>query len=116
LVGLAVTYCVYILSNRSRVLYVGVTRDLERRLEEHRQHLTPGFTQKYWVRRLVYFEVFGDPRAAIAREKQIKNWRREKKIALIESKNPLWRDLSAGWHQQPRQAKAKRQDSSLRSE
>jgi putative endonuclease len=90
-------YWVYILSSRNRVLYVGVTNDLQRRIAEHKSHLVPGFTAKYKVDRLVYFETMGDVRAAIAREKQIKGWRREKKAALIASANPDWEDVSAGW-------------------
>ena len=91
-------YYVYIIASKSRVLYIGVTNDLERRLFEHRQKLIPGFTSKYNISRLVYFELFGDVRDAIAREKQLKGWRREKKIALIESPNPTWQDLSEAWH------------------
>ncbi len=91
------TYYVYILASKSCVLYVGVTNNLERRLFEHRQKLAPGFTAKYNVTRLVYFETFENVRDAIAREKQLKPWRREKKIALIEAMNPEWRDLSAAW-------------------
>jgi len=89
------TYCVYILASRSRNLYVGVTNNLERRLIEHRQGIVPGFTSQYRIFRLVHFETFGDVRMAIAREKEIKAWRREKKIRLIESGNPTWVDLAA---------------------
>jgi len=92
------TYYVYIMASRSRVLYVGVTRDLTGRVSEHRQKLIPGFTARYNANRLVYYEDFRDIRAAIAREKQIKGWLRSKKIALIESMNPRWQDLSAGWY------------------
>jgi putative endonuclease len=87
-------YCVYILANRPRNLYVGVTNDLERRMIEHRDGLVSGFTTRYRVFRLVYFEVFGDVTASIAREKEIKAWRREKKIRLIERANPTWADLA----------------------
>jgi putative endonuclease len=86
-------YYVYILSGESTVLYVGVTRDILRRLAEHGARRGPGFTAKYNIRHLVYFEVFGGPRAAIAREKQIKGWVRAKKVSLIEGMNPTWRDL-----------------------
>lgn len=86
-------YAVYILASRSRVLYVGVTNDLVRRVWEHRNASVPGFTQRYRVHRLVYFEHTTDVLAAIAREKQIKGWRRDKKVALIESSNAEWRDL-----------------------
>ncbi len=91
-------YYVYIMSNYSRTLYTGVTNNLERRVYEHQQKLVPGFTSRYNITWLVYYEVTGDPRAAIAREKQIKGWRRSKKIALIESMNPAWQDLSRGWY------------------
>jgi putative endonuclease len=90
-------FYVYIMSNKSRSLYTGVTNDLERRIYEHKQKLVPGFTAKYNITRLVYFEVTEDVGAAIAREKQIKGWLRIKKIALIESMNPKWTDLSARW-------------------
>jgi putative endonuclease len=73
------TYCVYILASRSRNLYTGVTGNLELRMVEHRQRLIPGFTTRYRIFRLVYFEFFSDVRAAIVREKEIKGWRREKK-------------------------------------
>lgn len=90
-------YYVYIMTNKSPTLYTGVTNDLERRVYEHKQKLVPGFTAKYNITRLVYFEVMQDVHAAIAREKQIKGWLRRKKIALIESVNPGWADLSVGW-------------------
>jgi putative endonuclease len=91
-------YYVYILTNRSKTLYTGVTNDLERRLFEHRHHLVRGFTAKYRVDRLVYFETTPNVLAAIAREKQIKGWTRRKKIALIESANAGWRDLCEEWN------------------
>ena len=87
------TYCVYILTNRSGTLYVGVTGDLARRLYEHRQRLVPGLTSRYRIDRLIYAEPFNDIRDAITREKQIKGWRRDRKLALIAEKNPDWRDL-----------------------
>ena len=90
-------YYVYIMASRSRVLYVGMTNDLHRRVEQHKQKLVEGFTQKYNVTRLVYYEVTNDVHAAIAREKQIKGWRRSKKTKLIESVNPTWNDLSEEW-------------------
>ena len=90
-------YYVYIMTNKSRTLYTGVTNNLERRVYEHKQKLIPGFTSKYNISRLVYFEATEDIRAAIEREKQIKGWLRSKKVALIESVNPTWADLSAGW-------------------
>ena len=89
-------YCVYILANASNsVLYTGVTNDLERRLFEHKNHLVPGFTSRYNVEKLVYFEAVNDINAAIAREKQLKGWSRAKKNALVETLNPDWRELSA---------------------
>ena len=92
-------YYVYILTNRKRgVLYTGITNNLERRLYEHKQKLISGFTSKYNLIRLVYFEATIDVSAAIAREKQIKGWLRKKKIALIESENPGWNDLSEEWY------------------
>ena len=100
-------YFVYILASRSRTLYVGVTNDLARRVYEHRMRLVPGFTSRYRIDRLVYCEDTTDIRSAIAREKQIKSWRREKKLELISNANPTWKDLSEGWPTA---------DSSLRSE
>jgi putative endonuclease len=87
------TFFVYILANRSRGLYVGVTNDMARRLEQHRA-ANGGFSARYRCVRLVFVETAPDARTAIAREKQLKNWRREKKIALIEAMNPAWDDLS----------------------
>jgi len=93
-------YYVYIMTNRKNgVLYIGVTNDLERRVYEHRYKIIRGFTSKYNCTRLVYYDSSPDVRAAIAREKQIKGWLRKKKIALIESMNPEWRDLSEGWYE-----------------
>ena len=86
-------YYVYIMTNQSRTFYVGMTNSLERRVYQHKHKLIEGFTSRYNITQLVYYEVFSDVREAIAREKQIKDWRREKKIALIESLNPSWRDL-----------------------
>ncbi len=90
-------YHVYILATRGRVLYVGVTNDLRRRVLEHKAHLAPGFTQRYNVDRLVYFETTANVQAALAREKVLKGWRREKKVTLIEAENPEWRDLAGEW-------------------
>jgi len=86
------------MASRSRTLYTGVTNNLERRVAEHKRHLVPGFTGRYRIERLVYFETWGHIRDAIQREKQIKGWRRSKKNALIESRNPAWTDLSEGWY------------------
>jgi len=91
-------YYIYILTSRSGTLYTGVTNNLHRRVYEHKHKLVEGFTNKYNVDRLVYFETFPNVRDAIGREKQIKGYRRSKKIALIESMNPKWQDLSDGWY------------------
>ena len=91
-------YFVYILTNwNNHVLYIGITNDLYRRLYEHKNHLVDGFTKRYNVNKLVYFEITSDVKSAIEREKQLKGWLRGKKIALIESQNPEWRDLSLDW-------------------
>jgi putative endonuclease len=87
---------VYILTNRSRTLYVGVTGDLARRMTQHRAREVPGFTATYRLDRLVYAEEFRWVQEALAREKQVKRWRRAKKVALIEGLNPEWEDL--GWN------------------
>jgi putative endonuclease len=93
-------YYVYILTNRKQgVLYTGITNDLERRMYEHKNKLIPGFTSKYNLKKLVFFEETIDVNSAIAREKQIKSWLRKKKVALIESINPEWRDLSEDWYE-----------------
>ncbi len=91
-------YHVYILASATGVLYVGVTNRLERRVAQHKEKRLPGFTKRYNVARLVHFEPLGDVRNAIAREKEIKGWRREKKLALIRSMNPAFRDLSLEFH------------------
>ena len=90
-------YYVYIVASPSRTLYTGMTNDLARRMFEHKHQLIPGFTARYNVDELVYFEETSDVNAAIAREKQIKGWTRAKKVALIQSTNPHWQDLSAEW-------------------
>jgi len=79
------------------VMYLGVTNDLERRLYEHKNKLVKGFTERYNVNKLVYFEETRDITAAIAREKEIKKWRREKKDQLVNRMNPNWKDLISGW-------------------
>lgn len=92
------TYYVYLLTNwNNKVMYVGVTSNLERRVYEHKNKLVEGFTQKYNVNKLVCFETTNDVLAAIEREKQIKKWRREKKNQLVMQMNPTWDDLSLGW-------------------
>jgi len=92
------TYYVYIMTNHSGTLYTGVTNDLVRRVWQHKQQQIEGFTRRYNITRLVYYEETSDIKAAIAREKQIKGWLRKKKVALIESINPGWKDLSEGWY------------------
>ncbi len=85
---------VYILSNqKSGALYIGVTTDLIKRIYEHKEGITKGFASRYNIKRLVYYEIFEDVRMAIEREKELKKWRREWKIALFEKSNPDWRDL-----------------------
>ncbi len=91
------TFYVYILANRTRRLYVGITNNQARRLFEHRRKGKSAFAHRYNINRLVFWESTDDPRTAIAREKQRKGWRREKKTNLIESMNPDWEDLSLGW-------------------
>jgi putative endonuclease len=91
-------YYVYIMSNWSRRLYVGVTNNLLRRVQEHKEKRVDGYTSRYVFDRLVHFETTTNVRAAIAREKQIKGWLRERKLRLIEEANPGWDDLSHGWY------------------
>jgi putative endonuclease len=90
-------YYVYIMTNKSKTLYTGVTNDLVRRVYEHKSKIISGFTSRYNITKLVYFEAEDNINVAIAREKQIKGWLRAKKIALIESINPNWKDLSEDW-------------------
>ena len=92
------TYYVYIMTNKTRTLYTGVTNNLQKRVLQHKRKLVPGFTSQYNITRLVYYEVHGDVRAAIQREKQIKSWLRAKKVALVVALNPAWKDLSAEWY------------------
>ena len=105
-------YYVYIMSSKRRTLYVGVTRDLHRRVYEHRDKLVEGFTRRYNVTQLIYYEATPDVESAIAREKEIKGWLRTKKVRLIESLNPVWADLAEEWQE----GHAAPPDSSLRSE
>jgi putative endonuclease len=90
-------YSVYIMTNKSRTLYTGVTNDLMRRVYEHKNKLVQGFTSKYNIQYLVYYESTSSIHVALEREKQIKGWLRAKKIALINSMNPEWKDLSEEW-------------------
>ena len=91
-------YYVYIITNKSKTLYVGMTNNLNRRLFEHKNKIIEGFTKKYNIDKLVYFETFTNAYEAIRREKQIKGWLRIKKINLIEEMNPGWNDLSDEWN------------------
>ena len=91
-------YYVYIMTNIRRTLYVGVTNDIERRVYEHKHKLVDGFAKRYNITWLVHYEETSDDVAAIEREKQVKGWRRSKKVALIESVNPRWRDLALEWY------------------
>ena len=101
------TYFVYIMSNVSKMLYVGVTNGIEKRVFQHKEKLVPGYTQQYNLFMLVYFEEFADIRYAIAREKQIKGWLRSKKVALIAAKNPQWKDLAENWFKKPSKTKTR---------
>jgi len=91
-------YFTYIVASRSLTLYIGITRDLEKRVFEHKRRLHEGFTATYHCDRLVWFESFSDPRRAIHREKQLKGWIRAKKLALITKTNPTWIDFSETWY------------------
>jgi putative endonuclease len=92
-------YYVYIMTNgpKAAILYIGITGDLRRRVWQHKNKLLPGFTGRYNLTTLVYYECFVDPDEAINREKEIKGWRRSKKLELIESMNPRWEDLARDW-------------------
>ena len=97
-------YYVYIMTNKARTLYVGVTNNLEQRVAQHKEKLVEGFTSRYGLNELAYYASTNDVREAIAREKQIKGWTRAKKIVLIEEMNPNWDDLSATWFSDPKQS------------
>jgi len=90
-------YYAYIMSNQSKTLYTGVTNDLERRVREHKLKIKDGFTKRYNVTQLVWFDRFDDVTQAIESEKRIKRWRRSKKITMIEKNNPHWEDLAEHW-------------------
>jgi putative endonuclease len=91
-------YAVYIMASKSRTLYTGVTSNLEQRVYQHKNKMVDGFTSKYNIDRLVYFELTTDAMPAMEREKQIKGWSRGKRVALIETTNPTWSDLSEEWN------------------
>ena len=93
------TYYIYIMASQSGTLYVGMTNDIKKRVYQHKNHLITGFTDKYNIDRLLYFETTSDSVSAILREKQIKKYRREKKVALVDSQNPAWQDLSKDWYE-----------------
>ncbi|HTV06887.1 MAG TPA: GIY-YIG nuclease family protein [Acidobacteriaceae bacterium] len=90
-------YSTYIVASRTHVIYIGVTNDIERRMREHKNDEFDSFTSKYKCNRLVWLEQYNSPSAAIARETQLKGWRRSRKIDLIERSNPTWIDLSEEW-------------------
>jgi len=92
-------FYVYIMASKSRVLYIGITNSLRRRVWEHKNGLCSGFTRDYKIHRLVYFERFQYVKNAICREKQLKGWLRKRKVELIETANPTWEDLAAGWYE-----------------
>ena len=96
------TFWVYILTSRTGTLYIGITGYIDQRISQHKMDSIEGFTNKYKVHRLVYYKTFGYVLNAIRREKQLKGWRREKKIALIEKANPRWQNLSEHWGREMR--------------
>lgn len=96
----SITCYVYIMNSPSGTLYTGMTADLFKRVYQHRHKLIKGFTSQYNVTRLAYFEETTDVKSAIAREREIKSWRRSKKIDLIKSMNPQWKDLAEGWFEE----------------
>ncbi|MEO5886353.1 MAG: GIY-YIG nuclease family protein [Anaerolineales bacterium] len=105
---------VHIMTNKSRTLYTGVTNNLMCRVYEHKNKLVEGFTSKYNIQFLVYYEITTDIHAAIAREKQIKGWLRAKKIALVDSMNPKWKDLSEEWFVSPEPSSSKQDPAEAR--
>ncbi len=94
-------YSVYIPGSLSGALYIGITSNLPFWVGQHKEHTFRGFTAKYEVERLLYDETYGEVSTAIAREKQLKGWKRDRKVALIEQSNPQWKDLSHGWYGKP---------------
>jgi len=91
-------YYVYVMTNKSGTLYVGLTNNIKKRVYEHKNKLVEGFTKKYNIDKLLYFETFSEIYSAIAREKTIKGWLRKKKIELVRTTNPGWTDLSQDWY------------------
>ena len=87
------------MSSQSGTLYIGMTNDIKKRVYQHKNHLIPGFTDKYNIDKLLYFEIASEATSAIRREKQLKKWKREKKAALVDLENPGWKDLSEGWYE-----------------
>ena len=102
------TFHVYIMASKTGTLYVGLTSNIKKRVWEHKNHVVPGFSDRYKTDRLLYYETIGDSLSAIGREKQIKNWRREKKIKLVESVNPQWVDLAYDWYDQSKELRSAR--------
>jgi putative endonuclease len=100
--GFDYKFWVYILVSRSGTLYVGITGYIDRRISQHKMDSIEGFTKKYKIHRLVHYETYRYVQSAISREKQLKGWRREKKIALIEKDNPRWQDLAEHWGREMR--------------
>ena len=100
--GFHYQFWVYILTSRTGTLYVGITGYFDRRIQQHKMDSIEGFTKKYKVHRLVYYETYDQVETAIRREKQLKGWRREKKIGLIEKLNPRWQDLAENWGREMR--------------
>ena len=92
-------YYIYIMTSQSGTLYVGMTNNIKKRVYQHKNHLIPGFTDKYTIDQLLYVETMSDLVSAIRREKQLKKWRREKKVTLVDSQNPDWKDLSEDWYE-----------------
>ena len=87
------------MASQSGTLYIGITNDIKKRVYQHKNHLIPGFTDKYNVAQLLHVETATEPISAIRREKQLKKWSREKKVALVDSQNPDWKDLSKDWYE-----------------
>jgi putative endonuclease len=108
-------YYVYLMTNNSGTLYVGVTNNLERRVWEHKTGATEGFTKRYKISRLIYYETTPSIKAAIEREKTLKGWTRTRELALVRSANPRWKDLSDGWYPDPAERGTSAEDQILRS-